>query len=80
MFEPKEEYVCLECESVVTPKMKMPGSWAVELVLWLFFIIPGLIYSAWRGSARKRVCPECGSDRLVPVSSVAGRRMMLKTA
>lgn len=59
--------LCRRCEQVSIPKRYTPGSFWLELALWIFFCVPGLIYSIWRLTARKYVCPVCGSDELIPV-------------
>lgn len=55
-------YVCLECHTPGRPKTVVGGSALVEIALWLFFIIPGLIYTLWRSSSssRKRVADPAG--------------------
>lgn len=50
---------CPNCSFEGEAKTKTPGSFLIELVLWLCFLIPGLIYSIWRLSARGKVCPRC---------------------
>lgn len=67
--------ICLVCQSIGTKK-KTPGSIFIEIILWLFFIIPGLIYSIWRLSSRKDVCKACGSETVVPTSSPAGSKIL----
>ena len=52
-----------------------PGSFLIELALWLFMIIPGLIYSLWRLSARKQGCPACGSSPMIPLNSPRGQQL-----
>jgi len=52
---------CCGCYEVVQPKLVSPGSFAVELVLWLLLIVPGLIYSVYRATAKQDTCPNCGS-------------------
>lgn len=54
----------------------MSGSFIAEILLWLFFIIPGVIYSFWRLSATSTVCRVCGSDKLVPLSSQYYKKMI----
>ncbi|HEV2348917.1 MAG TPA: hypothetical protein VG028_03620 [Terriglobia bacterium] len=44
-----------------------PGSFAIEIVLWLCFLFPGLIYSIWRLTARHETCPKCGEKSLIPM-------------
>ena len=41
----------------------------MEVVLWLFLIIPGLIYSVWRLVSRQSVCPACLSSHILPLDS-----------
>jgi len=67
--------VCMVCETVDSVKTATKGSFGIEVVLWLFFIVPGLIYSLWRMSTRHKVCAACGSDALVPLKSPVGRRI-----
>ena len=50
---------CPNCDYEGKPKTYTPGSGLIELVLWICLLIPGLIYSLWRHSARYYGCPEC---------------------
>ena len=68
--------VCTRCESIGTGKSKVNGNIAIEIVLWLCFIIPGLIYTIWRSYSRHRVCAQCGSADLVPIDSPLGERII----
>jgi DNA-directed RNA polymerase subunit RPC12/RpoP len=45
-------------------------------MLWLCYLLPGLIYSVWRQSTRYSACPECGVRNMIPVDSPAGRRIV----
>ena len=47
----------------------------IEIILWLCFLVPGLIYSAWRISKRHDVCPSCGGADLVPLGSPRGKEL-----
>lgn len=51
---------CTNCEYVGKPKVYTRGSLAVEILLWLFFLVPGLLYSIWRLATRYKGCPKCG--------------------
>jgi len=53
----------------------MPGSLDIELVLWLCFLLPGILYSIWRLSGRKRACPTCRGSSMIPVDSPKGREL-----
>ena len=67
--------VCKECGTVAEPRSDTPGSILIELVLWLCFIVPGLIYSFWRISKRRQVCPACESPNIVPLDTPVGRAL-----
>lgn len=69
------QQVCKQCGTVAYPKSDTPGSVLIELVLWLCFIIPGIIYSLWRISRRRNVCAACNSPELVPVDTPVGRQL-----
>lgn len=71
-----KEMVCSQCGAVGTPVTHTPGSILIEIVLWCMFLLPGLLYSAWRMTARAKVCRECGSKQLVPPTSPVGRRLL----
>ena len=47
---------CVTCGTTGRPKRVTRGSLLIELVLWLCFIVPGLIYSLWRLSTRHTAC------------------------
>jgi len=67
--------VCTQCGCTGT-ESQTKGSFLIELVLWLFFCVPGLIYSIWRLTTRGKVCSACKSDRLVPASSPTGQNLL----
>lgn len=62
---------CIACGTEAEPKDVTKGSMGVELLLWLCFIVPGLIYSVWRLTSKHRACPACGSAQLIPLNSPA---------
>ena len=68
--------VCATCGSLVAPESRTPGSFWIELLLWLFFIVPGIIYSVWRLASVHKACPECGGKNLVPVDSPVGQKLL----
>lgn len=61
-------------------KKNTKGSIGMELILWLFFIVPGLIYSIWRLSSKEIICPSCKAPALIPADSPIGREIMAKYA
>jgi len=64
---------CKDCGTIAAPATDTPGSILIELVLWLCFIIPGLIYSLWRHNKRHDVCAKCGGAHLIPPDSPLAR-------
>ena len=67
--------VCKDCGTVAEPKTKARGTMAVEVILWLCFLIPGLIYSVWRMANKYESCPACGSEKLLPLNSPLGAQV-----
>ncbi len=58
------EIQCPNCKYEGNGKYITKGYVAVELVLWLLFLFPGLVYSIWRLSTKKWVCPECDFENV----------------
>lgn len=72
-------YVCATCGSRERGRNNTKGSFAIELVLWLFFLLPGLLYSIWRLTSKERVCSQCGSSELIPVNAPRARQILRET-
>jgi predicted RNA-binding Zn-ribbon protein involved in translation (DUF1610 family) len=70
------EIVCTSCGFVGEPKEETKGSIGIEIILWICFLIPGLIYSVWRISSRYSACPTCGHTTLIPRESPIGRKFV----
>lgn len=71
----REEMVCQDCGTVTQGATTTRGSLAIEIILWLCFLVPGLIYSIWRLTTRRHdACPQC-SGRMIPVSTPRGREL-----
>ena len=73
------EMYCSNCGTVAEPQKHTPGTFLTEAILWLFLIIPGLIYSIWRIMARKNVCPACQSPMLLPLDSPKVKEALSET-
>lgn len=67
--------VCTQC-GCTGSESHTKGSFLIELVLWLFMCVPGLVYSIWRLTTRGQVCSACKSDRLVPANSPVGQSLL----
>ena len=72
--------LCMRCKSRVEPVEVVRGSFLIELALWIFFLLPGLLYHLWVSSTSHQICPECGSDDLVPAGSPRGKELMGSSA
>jgi len=69
------ELICSNCGHLGDEKQVTKGSLGIEILLWLCFLIPGLIYSLWRLSSRYSACAHCKAPNLVPVDSPRGRQL-----
>lgn len=70
--DPKARF-CPRCHYRGRPLWKVRGTFAVELLLYFFFVLPGIAYSLWRLTNKYTVCPECGEANMVPVTSPAAQ-------
>jgi|ERR1035437_8235693 hypothetical protein len=67
--------ICPACGTCGVPKTVTRGSMGIEILLWLCFIVPGIIYSLWRLSTRGEACPACGHAGMIPANSPNGKRL-----
>ena len=67
--------ICTRCGSQAGARSVTRGSFFIEIILWLCFLIPGLIYTIWRLTTRHKACRACGSAELVPTDSPAGKAL-----
>lgn len=73
------KYICKNCGSQERTKSITRGSIAIEIVLWLLFILPGVIYSVWRLTTRRRGCRSCGGE-VIDVNSPMGKKLVRELA
>ncbi|WP_176451960.1 YqaE/Pmp3 family membrane protein [Rhodoferax sp. TH121] len=66
-----EQFHCMDCGVDSQPTIRAKGSIWIEVVLWICFIVPGLIYSIWRLSSKRNICPSCDGANLIPYNSPA---------
>jgi len=71
-----KELICSNCGYKGKPKKVTKGSIFIEIILWIAFIIPGVIYSIWRLTSRNEACPQCGATNMVPLDSPRGRKLV----
>ena len=74
-----KKLVCTQCGYVGEPKGAIGGNGCIEVILWLCFIIPGLIYSIWRSSSRYKICPKCKNSSLIPIDSPKAKTIMAES-
>lgn len=67
--------LCVRCLETGIPVRVTPGQFSLEVLLWLFFLLPGLLYSLWRVTQRHEACHRCGGKELVPPDSQRARRL-----
>lgn len=60
---------CVTCGTTGSRTTNTRGNLLIEIILWFFFIVPGVIYSLWRLTTVRKVCRACGSDQIIPPSS-----------
>jgi hypothetical protein len=70
-----KKLICKACGNMGKPVLKTKGNLLIEIVLWLCYLIPGLIYTIWRRSTRYNVCKTCGGTELLPADSPVGQKM-----
>ncbi len=70
------DWYCTTCGHVGRSGTFTKGSLGIEIVLWLFFLIPGLIYSLWRLSNRYGVCRNCDRGTIIPCHSPKAREFV----
>ena len=63
---------CQNCGSIVRPKLQVKGTFALEILLWCFFVIPGLAYTLWRLTTKEKRCPRCDAPNVIPLDSPKG--------
>lgn len=68
--------LCTQCGFVGQASQITRGSGLIEIVLWLTFIIPGVIYSIWRRSSPSQVCSQCKNQSLIPVDSPRAKKIL----
>ena len=64
-----KKYVCMECSCQRDPIWVKRGWLIVEIVMWLLYILPGVIYSIWRRVRKQQVCPNCLNPAMVLTTS-----------
>lgn len=72
----KKEYICTSCGFKGKPKEKNRGSCVLLFFLFLFFLIPGIFYLIWMLFGKRRFCPKCGHESMIPVDTPQGEKLL----
>lgn len=75
-FDFRKKYLCLECGCQREPVMANRGMLIIELLMWLLYILPGVIYSIWRRVRKQEICPNCRTPSVVLTASSRAMKMM----
>lgn len=70
------QFFCTSCGTVGKPRVRNRGSSAIEIILWLCFIIPGLFYTLWRMGRKDNYCRACKAQTVIPANSPLAQRYM----
>lgn len=62
------EIKCPNCKYEGKGKFINKGSFGVEIILWLLFLLPGLVYSVWRLCNRIVICPDCRFEHVKKIN------------
>lgn len=75
----KTQYICSACGYVGDGVCKNKGNGCIEIILWFFILIPGIIYSIWSRSRKPKLCAKCGQATLIPTDSPMGKKLLDET-
>lgn len=68
-----KEFACKSCGHIGEVKnSEKRGNFWIETILWTIYVAPGIAYSIWRRSAKKR-CVKCDGTSLVSLKSKEGK-------
>ena len=76
---PVDAKVCTNCGYIGRPVWITKGSFGLEVLLWLVFLVPGLLYSVWRVSSRYAGCPKCKASNMIPGDSPVARKFLSRS-
>lgn len=71
-----KQYLCTACGHVGETETIYKGHILIEVVLWLCFLVPGLIYSIWRRTSTYEACPSCGNANMLPAHAPMAQKFI----
>ena len=69
-------FVCSACAHVGRPRFQKRGSSSIEILLLLFVLPLGMVYSVWRSRSQYPICPFCRHSNLSPATSPIGKKLI----
>ncbi len=69
------QMICTNCGFNGRPVKMIKGSFLIELILWICFLIPGVIYTIWRLTTTCRACPKCNAPSMIPLDTPRGKQL-----
>ncbi len=70
------QFFCTSCGDVGKARVRNRGSSAIEVILWLCFLVPGFFYTVWRMGRKDRSCRTCNAATVIPADSPMARHDM----
>jgi len=75
-ISPDGTMICQNCGTRGETKTVTKGSIFIEVILWICFIIPGLVYSIWRMTTKYQACPACGQQTMIGINTPNGQLLI----
>lgn len=69
-------FICTSCGYLGESRTITKGNFLIEVILWLFLVVPGLIYTIWRLTSKHSACPKCGNPSMIPVDTPKGQELL----
>jgi hypothetical protein len=67
---------CTQCGFVGEETEYRTGSTFIQILLYCFFIVPGVFYANMRSNAAYWGCPKCGAHNMIPLDSAAAKQAL----
>lgn len=71
-----KNFICTTCGYIGKSKRITKGGCLVEIALWIFFIVPGIIYSIWRLTTKYDACPTCKNATMIPLDTPIAQKLL----
>ena len=62
-------FICTDCHHVGECKKTLKGTKKTEIFLWCIFSFVAIFYSIYRRIGAKKICQECGSEKIILTKS-----------